>query len=208
MTGPIPGERTSRMRSIRSSLTPCVPIRGSVPARSRAIFARCFQMTTSAKASEQRDEMLSSENSSALTGALAAAAMPATDEMRRNSSSDDPDRGVDHRAGRDQCEQDAEQGRDALPAPELQPHGIEVADHRARRGDGADAELPGHDRAHDPHRRRALERVEQQGQRRQRLAADPQHVGRADVARARRRARRPCRRACVSSSPNGIEPSR
>ena len=44
----------------------------------------------------------------------------------------------------------------------------------------------GPDRLGGQHRRGALGRVEQQGRRRQPLAAGPQHVGRADIARADR----------------------
>ena len=56
------------------------------------------------------------EATSATIGALIAAVIPATDEMRSVSKQEQPDGGVDERRDRQQRDQDAEQGRDALAA--------------------------------------------------------------------------------------------
>ena len=52
-------------------------------------------------------------------------------------------------------------------------------------------------------RRGRLEAVEDQRQRGEPLAAGPQHIGRADIARADRRGRRPCRRAGSAAARTG-----
>ena len=83
--GPMPG-RAQQPDAVNQVLGHCsLPMRGSVPAFRRARFARCFHTTRRAKPSSigKSDR---SPSKAALMGALTAAAMPATDEIRTSSS--------------------------------------------------------------------------------------------------------------------------
>ena len=68
--------------------------------------------------------------------------------------------------------------------PYPQPDRIEVADQRAEGGERIELRLVREDPADEQDRGGALGRVEQQGERGEALAAGPEHVGRADIARA------------------------
>jgi hypothetical protein len=78
---PDPG-RTDQPQAVREVFD---PMRGSVPFDRRRMFSRCFQTTSNAKPSSigKRAELA---NTIAVTGALTAATIPATDEIRSVTS--------------------------------------------------------------------------------------------------------------------------
>jgi hypothetical protein len=143
--------------------------------------------------------MLARWRKMASTARISAVTITQTSEKIPGQAGDDADRPGDR-------EQHAQRGGDALAALEAEPDrerwpstSEQAATEAASGPTGAIG---------DQDRDRALAAVEDQRRRGQALAAGAQHVGRADIARADglRMSPKPAMR--VSTSPNGIEPSR
>src|SRR5262249_36869607 len=81
-----------------------------------------------------------------------------------------------------ESEQDAQIGRNALAAPELEPDWKEMPDEGAEASNKRKARIVGMDECE--HRYRALERIADQRRGRQPLVAGAQHIGCADIAGA------------------------